>query len=212
MKITTADVEQTGQILIGIEQVTCLISRCRIYEMLYIKPDSSTSMDAIDELRKSVVQLYKGTLSFMIFYIQRLEKNTAMKALGATFNPGKLNDMLGDLGKYETRCEAAANNCERHVSSLARVRQDAAQNQLQEILKKHIRNVDANTNRYWKRLEDDERCKIFQWISEVPFETDHYNASKGRVEGTGQWLLEHAAYREWRVKETSTILWLNGIR
>jgi hypothetical protein len=66
--------------------------------------------------------------------------------------------------------------------------------------------------RLWKKLDDDERCKMFQWISDIPYETDHYNARRGRVYGTGDWLLINPSYVSWRNQITSTLLWLNGIR
>ncbi|KAF7562204.1 hypothetical protein G7046_g1935 [Stylonectria norvegica] len=211
LQIATADLEQAGQALIGIELVTCLINRGMIYERLYIVPDPSTGVNAIQELQKSIVLTYKSILSFLASYIKLMGQNTFKRTIVATIDPKMLGDMLANLGKYEARCEVAASNCERLVSSLSRNRQDANQEQLRNMLKDHIRQFDASANRFWKKLGDDERCKILQWISEVPFESDHYSAAKGRVKGTGQWLLDHPTYKQWRLADSSTILWLNGI-
>ncbi|KAF9760747.1 hypothetical protein IL306_004140 [Fusarium sp. DS 682] len=63
----------------------------------------------------------------------------------------------------------------------------------------------------WKQLNEDERCKILQWVSDIKYEDDHRAASKGRVNVTGEWLLCHEAYLKWRQSAKSTLLWLNGI-
>ncbi|KAH8737409.1 hypothetical protein BGZ61DRAFT_15456 [Ilyonectria robusta] len=213
LSVATADVEQAGQILIGVELVTSLINRCRIYERLYIqvRPDRVPKGDALSELQKAIVLTYRSILSFLATYIKVLDKNTFMRTLGATFDPGKVSVMLADIGRFEERCEITAGNCERTVSSMARQRLDKAQADVQEMLKEQMQQFNTSSQRFWKKLEDDERCKILQWISEIPYETDHYNAVKGRVKGTGQWLLDHEKYSQWRSADSSTTLWLSGI-
>ena len=63
-----------------------------------------------------------------------------------------------------------------------------------------------------ERLEQDERVGILRWISNIPYETDHYVAGKGRVDGTGEWLIQHEIYKGWRQAESSRFLWLHGTR
>lgn len=166
----------------------------------------------MSELQKAIVLTYRSILSFLATYIKVLDKNTFMRTLGATFDPGKVSVMLADIGRFEERCEITAGNCERTVSSMARQRLDKAQADVQEMLKEQMQQFNTSSQRFWKKLEDDERCKILQWISEIPYETDHYNAVKGRVKGTGQWLLDHEKYSQWRSADSSTTLWLSGIR
>ena len=189
-----------------------MINRCKIYERLYLHPGATAEFDGMLDLQKNIVQAYKSILSFLVYHIKLLDRNVVVRKLVATFKPGQLGEIVADLGRHQARCEMAASNCEGYMSSLSRKRQDAAQKHHQDTLKRHIDNVEANLRRYQELLDDDERCSIFQWISEIPFENDHYIAAKGRVVGTCEWLLDHVKYQEWRESEDSKILWLNGIR
>jgi hypothetical protein len=60
-------------------------------------------------------------------------------------------------------------------------------------------------------LERDTRARILKAISPIPYSIHHKNARKGRLKGSGEWLLEKAEYRSWRESSTSSVLWLHGI-
>jgi hypothetical protein len=60
-------------------------------------------------------------------------------------------------------------------------------------------------------LERDTRARILKAISPIPYTTHHKNARKGRLKGSGEWLLEKPEYQTWRESSTSSVLWLHGI-
>ncbi|KAM0510824.1 hypothetical protein ACHAPE_010507, partial [Trichoderma viride] len=66
-----------------------------------------------------------------------------------------------------------------------------ANENFQEV-RKQLRNLvaclDTDTLQLWKTLNEDERVKILQWISDIPYESDHYTAKGERIEGTVLWL------------------------
>lgn len=217
-QIVTSDTEQNGQVLVAIELVTCLMNRGRIYESLYLDAEvrpvgnSGSAVRAADELHRNVVLMYGKVLSLLATYIKITSTSTVVRAFKAALDAGGFADMLSELGRLEGRCEAEANSCERHVSLNSRVVRDKSLREIRDMLKTQMEVSEANMTRFWEKLDEEERSRILQWISEVPFESDHYNATQGRVKGTGTWLLEHDTYRSWRAATVSTVMWLHGIR
>lgn len=57
-------------------------------------------------------------------------------------------------------------------------------------------------------IGDDHRNKILQWISPVLYESYHNN--KANMDGTGEWLLEHADYMSWKYDPGNALFWLRG--
>lgn len=217
LQIATADIEQNGQILVAVELATSIMNRGKIYEGLYLSPGRMSKgpeyvVEALKDLQKGITRMYSQILAIMVSYVKMMEKGTIAKAFKAALDPSHFSGLMSDLGKLEDRCEMAANNCERHASSNSRNLQDANFRKLREMLKEHMEQNTTQMTRFWKKLDDEDRCKVFLWLSDVPYETDHYNATRGRVEGTGQWLLDNEKYHSWRNAKSSTVLWLNGIR
>jgi hypothetical protein len=50
-------------IMIGLEKTTCIIARCAIYEFLYLNRARTA---AADNLEKSIIQLYREILKFVV--------------------------------------------------------------------------------------------------------------------------------------------------
>ncbi|RYP17500.1 hypothetical protein DL765_004464 [Monosporascus sp. GIB2] len=59
-------------------------------------------------------------------------------------------------------------------------------------------------------LLDDERLKILEWISPIPYGKHHNTVKEARTSGTCEWLLQHERFREWEDATSSVILWLQG--
>lgn len=79
-------------------------------------------------------------------------------------------------------------------------------------LQEPIMRTDSQVAALYDRLNESERLEILAWVSDIPYESYHYAACKGRTGKTGEWLLRHELYREWRGSSASMILWLHGIR
>ena len=60
-------------------------------------------------------------------------------------------------------------------------------------------------------LERETRAKIIRAISSIHYSSHHKGARKGRLKGSGQWLLQKHEYRAWREESSSSVLWLHGI-
>jgi nucleoside-triphosphatase THEP1 len=60
-------------------------------------------------------------------------------------------------------------------------------------------------------LRTDERLRIFDWLSSIPYMSHHRSKVKVLLPGSGRWLLRKPQFLEWMNSSTSSILWLHGI-
>ena len=214
LQVVTLDQTQMGLVLIGLEQVTSLITRCKAYQMLYLDgtiPSLDIHVKAMHDLCDGIVHLYAKIFAFLAFFVRRTGKSFAMNTLQTIIKPSEVSDMLSGISGLESRVTTDANLCERNLGRLASQRADHNFQNIREQLGGLLDRLDDLAS-FKNKLNEDERCKILQWVSDVPYEADHYTARKGRVDGTGQWLLQHPAYKRWRESSASTVLWLNAIR
>ncbi|KIK51048.1 hypothetical protein GYMLUDRAFT_252394 [Collybiopsis luxurians FD-317 M1] len=57
-------------------------------------------------------------------------------------------------------------------------------------------------------VSNDEREKIQKWLNAPDCATNFQTADDKRTEGTGQWILDHPEYNEW--KQSPSLLWIQG--
>jgi len=62
-----------------------------------------------------------------------------------------------------------------------------------------------------RMLQKTEYLRLLQWLSPVPFSRHHKRHSESRIFGSGQWLLNHHQYVNWRNSSSSSIFLLHGI-
>lgn len=60
-------------------------------------------------------------------------------------------------------------------------------------------------------LKEEERLKIFGWLSTVPYVSHHRGKIKTLLPGSGQWLLQKPQFIKWMNSSSSSILWLHGV-
>ncbi|KAL2069304.1 hypothetical protein VTL71DRAFT_15642 [Oculimacula yallundae] len=60
-------------------------------------------------------------------------------------------------------------------------------------------------------LKEDERLKIFDWLSTIEYRSHHRSKAKELLPGSGHWLLRKPEFAAWMESSTSSILWLHGI-
>ena len=59
-------------------------------------------------------------------------------------------------------------------------------------------------------VEGKQRREILDWVSDVKYENLHNDERRAAMAQTGQWLLDHKDYKDWRSIPESSALWLNG--
>ena len=60
-------------------------------------------------------------------------------------------------------------------------------------------------------LHQNQHLQLLRWLSPVPFSSHHKRHSESRIPGSGQRLLSHERYLNWRSTSLSSIFLLHGI-
>lgn len=207
-----------GTLLAGVEKITLLIGRCKIYEALYLKKmqfERDEWESAVQNLMSALVALYATMLCFLARAIRTYNQSVLGQTLGAMLDP---REGIGFLEK----CLILENEVEREVGNCDRIHNHRVQagsgDQIQKLrkflddLREPILRIDSRVDDMCEKIKSSERRSILEWISTTPYAENHYFACQGRTRGTGEWLLGHERYREWRESSASMILWLHGDR
>lgn len=197
--------------LVGTEKSTCLLARCQMYRKLYLDQDTD-GLTSAHQLGEALTCLYAEILSLLAHLVQLTNRSPTQRSMHATFNPAGLSESITKLEKLEWRIDAEASNCERESRLLSDSAFAGKFEAMQCLLEQQILLSEAEKAQFLKDCQGNERFEILQWISEIPYETDHYNVRSGRTEGTGEWLLTDRVYQDWRTTSASICLWLHGIR
>ncbi|KAI5821056.1 hypothetical protein BZA77DRAFT_272596 [Pyronema omphalodes] len=186
-------------IFVGLEHIAGLIHRCTLYELLYLREDSSASKN----LKASMVRLYVAILKFLAKAVGKLQQNH----LAAIFTVQDISTYLDNIEKLEKTVgsDAAVASDQSTRTELARVRA-----QLENInhTTLHIQPQLFNLQDWLEA--DSERSSILAWISNIPYKSHHDRINSTRLEGTGMWLLERDDYKAWISSSVSKLLLLRG--
>lgn len=208
-----ADSQQMGDLLFGTEKVTYLVNRCKIYEALYVY--NATPGQALNNLRLALIALYDTILRFFASANRLYDKKTASRAVHAILNPDDVRNFIQNCQSLEEQVDIEASNCERTYTHTVHVKLGKHMGRLEQLLKETrdpIVRIDERVTNLWVRSNVSEQYEILCWTSPVPYEENHKTAREKRTADTGQWLLMHEIYCQWRKSSASMILWLHGIR
>jgi ankyrin repeat domain-containing protein 50 len=209
VKTVIADSQQTGALLVGLDTMTNLINRCRIYEILYL--NNGEAGGAFSNLEVALVRLYAAMLRFLVSVNVLYESNSSVRILRAMLEPNKVADFVEKCEKLQAHVDVEANNCDHTHNRVAHGKMTELE-RLLTVLTAPIVRTDLQVAKLWDRSNNSRRSRILAWASSIPYEDNHYTAREGHVSSTGEWLLRHERYREWRGSSASMILWLHGIR
>ena len=213
-QMTVAESQQMGALLTGVEKMTSSIGRCQIYEALYLNREHFEQEQweqAIINLTSALVTLYTTMLSFLGSAIRAYDKGTITRTLHAILNPAEIIGFLDMCHTQENDVVREIDNCE-HILHAGSDKHIQKLKQILDHMQAPVLRIDSRVAALYKKVTSSERLKLLEWISDIRYEENHFFARQGRTRGTGQWLLQHEKYREWRESSASMILWLHGDR
>lgn len=209
-------------LLSGLNRVLYVMYRCRLYELLFQPAGKGISSDAklqlaLGNFRTSLLDLYKLVLHFLATSLRVCQKSRIKQTLDAFWSPGDIQTFEEDCQATEDRVEKECQNCERYLQGQERTessRYRAMLNDLPQLkeLKSSIDHADNTVTEVWEILQGNMIFKILTWISKLPYEDYHKFARTDRTPDTGDWMVGHWNFQQWKSSEKSTILWLHGIR
>ncbi len=199
-----------GALLVGVEKVSHLVSRCKVYEVLYRTRLQGEAV--LSDLERSLVRLYTVILQFLATATAIFAKGDIRRASHAVLKPDEVVKFIDDCKEQELSLEGDASNCERVIQKTAHSDQTARLQSLLDELRAPLVRIDARVEALLDRSDQSERCQMLQWASDIPYESNHSAAKSGRTEGTAEWISKHPTFCDWRASSASTIIWLHGIR
>ena len=98
---------------------------------------------------------------------------------------------------------------ESKVAAIASLSDATLLNRLHE-LERPINRI-ADQAAVYERTQKEERYReILNWLSPIPFKLHHKQLAKNRLQHSGEWLLNHGDYMEWKASSTSSFFLLYG--
>lgn len=83
-------------------------------------------------------------------------------------------------------------------------------NTLLDDLSRPIKRMEAEIADVRDFLSEEQKTKILQWFSPLPYQQYHVQASTDVLADTGNWLLRDERFKEWGSSSSASILWLRG--
>lgn len=197
------------------ELASDLITRSAIIESLYLPPETSQTMPG-DQLRSSLVALYTQILRFLTDAVHHYNKNGLARFGTSIVNPVEttLQKRIADI----IRDQAVVDNLTRYVErswSINKSNQAEENNAtLQRMLNDMqcpINDIRSGLSLLLKHEEHVDDSTYLDWLSTIPYTQHHADIRTGRIQGTGQWLMQTDVFRDWKNSPTSSLFWLHGI-
>ena len=213
LQTAVIEVKQRLAILVGVEKVSSIITRCSIYELLYLhgQPASQCTLN----LRATLINLYVLVFTFLLAARRLNAKSHASRTAHAIFQPVEALAFVEKCEKLETCVAHDASICE---SSRACERGERLTKEVEHLntllhsFEQPIGRLDSNVDTLLTAIHASKQAEVLQWISSIPHKDSHSTARTGRTDGTGNWLLGHDSFCDWRRSKSSMALWLHGPR
>jgi hypothetical protein len=206
-------------LLMGLEKVMYVMSRCRIYEKLYIV--ESAPSPAVDNLISALIATYSVILAFLSKAAKVYNQNTPTRAIVSLWSKDETTEFGSKCESLERRLDSEAQNCEACATRYAESKTSRQIDELKGLLllltelrdlTGPIIRTENTVSLLWQASEQLERGKILEWVSDIRVQDHHQSARDRRTPDTGNWIFETSQFQEWIDEENSTLLWLHGIR
>ncbi|KAF2452874.1 hypothetical protein BDY21DRAFT_150017 [Lineolata rhizophorae] len=205
--------DQMRGLLVGVERIVHVTSRCAVYEELYCV--TPTPGGSLDNLQMALVKLYAVILQFLAQAHYMFGRHALQRAVHSVFRPGDIAGFLENCRESEQEVDLAASNCGQEWGRAAHAENKASMQALQTLLgdmKKPILRTDDRILALLQRVDQSERLEILDWISKVQHGENHDTVRESRTPSTCEWILQNRHYGEWQDASTSIILWLHENR
>lgn len=198
-----------------IQLFTRIVRRGQVYEVLY-DGAISTEDGTISNMRSILVDLNVSAIELLARCDILIESGVVKQTLNSILRPEQVSGLISDLSRKEQILSHEVQICEA-------LRNEKATKQLDEKLKRLLARLDVTTSPLTRtdegvakllenvNKENDKLEKLMDFISSEQFGKGHATMKDTRIQGTGDWLMEHESFREWQaIASSSTLLCLKG--
>ncbi|OTA07712.1 hypothetical protein A9Z42_0086230 [Trichoderma parareesei] len=229
MQVTVNDIEVFGHVINSLENISNLVAQCQLIEVIYLVERRKSSDELFGQLSESITDLYAAILAYLAGALHYFGLNTAVRILKSVVVSKddvktRYEPIESAQAKFRRLAEMAEaqdlgsvvdgiQGIEQHLQQMTE--RDAVEMQsLKDAMKQlsqPINRIDSRLEQIQDGIEQQVRTQILKAISTIPYGSHHKTASKGRLEGSGRWLLSKSVFGEWRKRSYSSVLWLHGI-
>ncbi|KAF0316111.1 ankyrin repeat protein [Colletotrichum asianum] len=228
MQASVNDVEVFGYVMQSVESIAHSIAVCSVLELQYYASQEKTRRTS-DQMHSAIKSLYVSILEYLVKVLDYFQERSMVRLLKSTiFSKGDMethfaNIELSSKHVFELahlveseRAESAFLAIEgltMETKLIGNFQQKYLENAERILLelREPIQRIPTSLGAIQDGLDKNNRGKILRAISNVPFQQHHKTAKRGRLDGTGRWLLEKGEFQEWRHCSSSSVLWLHGI-
>lgn len=208
------NVRTFGVMVENMGHIVNIIAQSAILEILYLHRD----LKVTHLLEQSLARLYAHILCYLAKALKYYSVGTAANLVRGVFADAEASQSVSELvAPEQNEVQRLVIIAEAEIRDLAATELDLARNQHAEIkqilldLQAPISRICADMSQMMRLAEESERVTILKSLSTIPYPSHHKTASRGRLKGSGDWLLHHSAFLNWRGSSSSTVLWLHGI-
>ncbi|KAH0524336.1 hypothetical protein TsFJ059_006864, partial [Trichoderma semiorbis] len=212
LRIPVKQIEQMAALAGTVQLFTRIVQRGQVYEHLY----NATTADeeAVSNLRDALRDLYVTAIELLARTDVLIKGGLVKQTLNAILRPEEASDLVSDLLMKEQKVSLEAQVCEASRSAKTGLKTDERIKALLTNLDKlstPISRIDKGVDNLLEEAEKNRLEKLMDFISSEKFGKGHVTIKDSRIEGTGDWLINHEGLRDWQaVPSSSTLLCLKG--
>lgn len=183
------------------------------------------SLSTYDKLSRAVTNLYKNMLQYLCTTIRYYKLGSVLRQLKSIVaSKADMEEKYKPIDAAQATVNDLARLCDAEKANLAlKQLRDASSTidtshkdvldlkRLLQELSEPISRTSSHLEAVKDNLDRAERTRILKAISTINYSQHHMSARKGRLEGSGRWLMQKEAFKEWRCDSSSSALWLHGI-
>lgn len=195
-----------------VQLFTRIVQRGQVYEHLYNA--TTAHEEAVSNLRDALRDLYVTAIELLARTDVLIKGGLVKQTLNAILRPEQASDLVSDLLKKEQEVSREVQTCEASRSAKADFKMDERIKALLTSLDKlstPISRIDKGVDNLLEEVEKDRLDRLMDFISSEKFGQGHATIKESRIEGTGDWLINHEGLRDWQaISSASTLLCLKG--
>jgi hypothetical protein len=186
-----------------------------VYEVLY-DDEISIKGGTKSNLRSILVDLYVSATELLARCDVLVEGGVVRQTLNAILRPEQISDLTSDLLTKEQTLSFEIQSCEALRSEKATKQLDQKMKMLLarlDIISSPLTRIDDGVAKLLQQFnnEDEKLEKLMDFISNEQFGKGHATIKDTRIQGTGDWLIDHESFREWQaIASSSTLFCLTG--
>ncbi|KAL6825226.1 hypothetical protein V8C40DRAFT_245837 [Trichoderma camerunense] len=212
LRIPVKQIEQMAALAGTVQLFTRIVQRGQVYEHLY----NATTADeeAVSNLRDALRDLYVTTIELLARTDVLIKGGLVKQTLNAILRPEQASGLVSDLLMKEQKVSLEALVCEASRSAKTGLKTDERIKALLanlDNLSTPIGRIDKGVDNLLEEVEKNRLERLMDFISSEKFGKGHVTLKESRIEGTGDWLINHEGLHDWlAIPSSSTLLCLKG--